>query len=189
MEFKKIILPLSFAVLISLLGLVLGFILAPENTGSLLLRVSSRAASPYFRPNIEPKGSAWKTHTDNEHGFSFRYPGERISFASVEYLKPEGSGLSVSTFPLINCLSAEEYVRSEITPHFTELDIRPISVDGSEGFLIENKHLDYMTPGPEAYIINCPYMIRLGFNPTGIQDGEKVFERILASVKTWQPPE
>ena len=101
----------------------------------------------------------------------------------------EPSGISVTPMDVQNCTTADDYFKKEIFPYYANLKTVPISNPRLDGFMVEEHHLDYITPGPEAYIINCPYVIRLGFNPTGFNEGEKTFDRIISSFKTWSPSE
>jgi hypothetical protein len=189
MDIKKILLRSTFPILVIFLGLVMSYVFAPAKIMGVFWQVSNRAKMLSFRPDAEPTTSPWKTHIDEKHGFSFQYPGGWADVSGGYVDSGEPSGISVTPIAVPNCTTADNYLKEEILPYYANLKTVPISNPRLDGFIVEEHHLDLITPGPEAYIINCPYVIRLGFNPTGFNEGDKLFEEIILSFRTWKPSE
>ncbi len=161
----------------------------PTKTANSIAHILSQTRKFSLRTTVTPTNTPWKTYIDEKHGFSFQFPDYWVN-KSEEYAEPrEPSGISVTPIEVPNCTTADDYFQKEILPSSVNIRKAPIANSPLDGFIIKEGHLDYLTPGPEAYIINCPYVIRLGFNPTGIRDGEDVFDEIISSFKTWKPSE
>jgi len=186
---RKAVLIFAFAVLLVFLGLATSYIFNTKDTFIFLLQHSDLAKALSLQSNPAPTDAEWKTYVDEKHGFSFQYPDYMSQLNEIEVTlgDPEPSGISVVPFDVNNCSTASDYFEKEILPYYPSIQTVPISNPLLDGFIVRRSHLDNVTPGPEAYIINCPYVIRLGFNPTGINDGEDVFDEIISSFKTWQP--
>jgi hypothetical protein len=139
-------------------------------------------------PDVKP---SWKTYVDEEHGFSFNYPDTWKDFSNTDsdVSIPEPSGISVSVNTVENCTNAADYLKDEVIPFEKYLSFHPLNVNNLDGFVVEDMHLDHVTPGPEAYIIHCPNVLRFGFNPTGLDSADETFQEILASIKLWKPSE
>lgn len=191
MDKKRIFLITIIAVMGIFLVLTISYIYTPLKTNDLVLQISNRAKNLTFRFNIQPEDSTWKKYIDEKHGFSLRYPAEwaNVSGKEVDESSGEPSGISITTNDVENCTTADNYLKAEILPYYGTIKVVPIPNPRLNGFVVEKLHLDNITPGPEAYIMNCPYVIRLGFNPTGINAEGKMFDGIISRFETWKPSE
>jgi hypothetical protein len=123
----------------------------------------------------------WKTYTNTEHGFSLKYPANWGG--GLQKQGPsEPDGIQVYVLPFPDCTTAADYAHRELSPFYPGLQLYPLPVSRLDGFMVKGLHTDNVTPGPEAFIVHCPNVFRIGFNPTGIEDGERVFKEILGSV-------
>ncbi len=133
----------------------------------------------------------WITYTNDAEGFSFQYPDTWRNKTDQDQgdggFYNEPSGVSANKNILADCINSTDYINKTFLTIRSDVKIRPLPVNGFDGFIIEDTHLDGLTPGPEAYFIRCPAILRIGFNPTGIENSDQVFQQILSSVKMWQP--
>jgi hypothetical protein len=177
-------------VCISVIGGVLYSLIvhAPQWEKSLL-----SAALPFrFHPRIvSPTPIPWNTYIDSAQGFSFQYPSnwhdENGQGARGGGFYPEQPGVSADQTVVNDCTNSTDYINKVVLAIRNDVKISPLPVTGFDGFVIEDTHLDGLTPGPEAYFIRCPAILRIGFNPTGCENPDQVFQQILTSVKMWQP--
>lgn len=166
---------------------VVGFAITPTKILYDVTRLLNQARTHSISPIITQTESVGKTYTDEGHGFSFQYPGRWGKITTSDARFWDSFPVSVTPINVENCTTADEYFKKEISPYYHDIQTAPISNPDLDGFVVQERHLDLVTPGPEAYIINCPYVIRLGFDPTGFDDGEMLFEYIISSFKTWKP--
>lgn len=186
---KKMLLKTLLGIFGILLILVLSVVIRPAKTLDYLLKTSSNIQTHFHLSTAHPNAPMQKTYTDYKHGYSFSYPKTWSNTSKGSYsIEGTQSGISVSSIDVEDCSTATRYFEKEVMPFFPDVKKSSILNPSLDGFVIEEYHLDN-TPGPEAYIINCPYVIRLGFNPTGIHEAERLFDGVISSFKTWQPSE
>lgn len=190
MGIKWIKIGFIFALMTVISGIAFSFISDSSRALSFVSKVTNGVKKLGLSRKIEQSTTTRKTYIDERHGFSFEYPDEwgEILNTEVTLGDSEPSGISVLPFEVKNCTTADNYFQEEVLPYYANIRRVNISNPNLDGFVVEDHHLDNVTPGPEAYIMNCPYVIRLGCNSVGIDEGEKVFDQIIASFKTWQPP-
>ncbi len=188
---KKIVFIIFLIIFIPVAYFVLGYFCWPAKTQMFISKVCREIK---FLPDpIRDMlfSRVWNIHADEKHGFSFQYPlvwqSKPVGYTSYYITEGEPSGVSIIVSEIANCSSASNYAAEVLIPQFGPFETKPISNTKVDGFVITGKHLDDLTKGSEIFIVNCPYLIRLGFNPDGIPDGDEVFERIIRSVKTWTP--
>jgi hypothetical protein len=145
---------------------------------------------PYFSSSRTQLGKGkklpWKEYVDNKHGFSLEIPSDWQGSLTEINIYEKQEGFLISTETLDPCIDASEYIQKNIAP-YANIKIEPLENSGLDGFVVMNFHLDNITPGPEALIFNCPYLIRLGFNPESFQNADIIFKHIISSVKVWSP--
>jgi hypothetical protein len=143
----------------------------------------------------------WNTYYDAVGRFEFKYPEnwnqvvltqnigialtpEHLSEAS-KYLSEVWGGLpgvTVYTDTIKNCSNSKENIPNSDYPSVT---IRPLKVSNMDGFLVAGLPGPGEPIGQEVFIFHCPTMIELAFDPTGIENGEQIFQQILSTLKLW----
>jgi hypothetical protein len=157
---------------------------------ALILVVIAGCLIIFFSSGGQPAGKdhlSWKKYVDNEHGFSLEVPSEwpTPKYWEVQTYEVQ-EGFIVQTQTLENCTNSSDYLKTEIDP-FYSVEIEPLKNSRLDGFVLKDYHLDSITPGPEAYIFNCPYLIRLGLNSKDFPNPDTLFRHIVSSVKIWSP--
>jgi hypothetical protein len=157
---------------------------------ALMLVVIADCFIIFFSSAGQPNGKgnlSWKKYVDNDHGFFIEVPSEwpPPKYWEVQTYEVQERFI-VQTQTLENCTNSSDYIKTDISP-FYSFEIEPLNNSRLDGFILKDIHLDTITPGPEAFIFNCPYLIRLGFNPTGFQNADAIFQHIVSSVKIWSP--
>jgi hypothetical protein len=129
----------------------------------------------------------WKTYTDNQHGFALRYPAawDQLPTPSAN-TRGEPAGIKISV-PAAHTCDTAAYARSKSPPYRSGVTLKRLPVSGLSGFMLEALHSDNVAPRKEAVILNCPYAIHIGMNPTGIPHAEQLFRQVLSSVRVWKP--
>lgn len=130
----------------------------------------------------------WREYADNKNGFSIEVPSSwspkpwRVEMDEVQ------KGFIVQVESLYDSTSSVEYYSKHIAPYpgWKNIRIEPLGNSNLDGFIVEDLHLDDNTPGPEALVFNYPHLIKLEFNPTGIKNGETIFQHIISSMKVWK---
>jgi len=92
----------------------------------------------------------------------------------------------VQTETLDLCTNTSDYLKNNSVKLYGHV-VEPLENSQLDGFMVRDIHLDNITPGPEAYILNCPYLIRLGLNSDDFPNPDTLFQHIVSSVKIWPP--
>jgi hypothetical protein len=130
----------------------------------------------------------WHTYTDAVHGFSVRYPKAwgRLPPQASDALKGPPPGIEITAAKYPNCHDARAYARNELIPRQAYI-LQPLPRGDLDGFITYRILGPNRTTGPAAYILNCPVVIRIGFNPTGIAKSEQLFTHLLSTITVWPP--
>ena len=137
--------------------------------------------------NKNNAAASWKIYVDSEHGFSLEIPSDwQGKPERVEFSEPQNRFVT-QTQTLNPCTNASDYIKNN-PANFTYHEIELLQNSHLDGFIVKNLHLDNITPGPEAYIINCPYLIRLGLNSSDFPNPDALFQHIVSSMKVWKTP-
>jgi hypothetical protein len=126
----------------------------------------------------------WSVYTDKEHGFSVEIPAIWKSNYWSAITHEEQTETIFHTYTISECTNAEDYLKKEIFPHRSN-GIEKWPNKEIDGFIVHGIQLDNITPGCEAVIVNCPYLIRLRVNFSNYKDPQKLFNHMVSSVKTW----
>ena len=132
---------------------------------------------------------SWQTYTNEEYGFSVKFPSEWGDIAGqndgAAVAKP---GIILDYEKAKSCVSNEEYIQKSLVPNYAEgYQVDKLPNSSLSGLVAKSSQAEQSEYYTEAYIVNCPQVIRLGYYSEGIENKEQVFKDILASVKTWQP--
>src|SRR5918999_5600126 len=146
----------------------------------------------------------WNTYTDVENGFEIKYPANwsqlilsdkrRVNF-TPDIPEPLGEiyngfpGAVVYASQIENCTNSSDYIKRKIMPlksEYPEITIKPLNLPNMEGFIVEGLPGQAGVRGPTAFIFQCPRLIQIGFDLTGEENGEKIFNHMLSTLKVWR---
>jgi hypothetical protein len=161
---------------------------------ALTLIVISGCLIIFFSSIGQPGGKnnlSWKKYVDQKHGFSVEVPAswqDKLGFIYPEDETDIQKRFTLRFETIENCTSSSsgEYIKTEILP-YPYIKIRPLGNQLLNGFVVAYYHLDNITPGPEAMVFNCPYLIRLGMDTAVLKDADTLLSHIISSMKVWSP--
>jgi hypothetical protein len=163
---------------LALLVLSARFINDKVNPVSIILSIPSPAVK---------KDTTWNTYTDDWYGFSFNYPSEWpiLSAEEIENGKPVHA--TVDPYAFSDCINAQDYLKRFVPTKIAKIKL--LNVSGLDGFWVEDKHLYTDTPGTEAFLFNCPVILRISFSKSDSENNGQIIQKIVASVKFHRPPQ
>ncbi|MDO8658259.1 MAG: hypothetical protein Q7K55_05950 [Candidatus Levybacteria bacterium] len=168
------------------------------------------STTPTQKP-ITDETMNWKTYANAQYGFSLKYPNiwNQIDLTdkNSDYLpgvlltpqlqKPQDEekvinipGVYIYTLEIKDCINSGDYSQKEMNTYINNKDlypglkIRKIDLNNIYGYIIDEGAPGVTAQkGPEAFIFQCPTEIQISFDPTGIDNSIKLFDKILSTFR------
>lgn len=159
------------------------------------------------RPAQATTTDKWETYVDGENGFELKYPptwsqlllgNHTVAItpnipqpfkASETFYSLPGASIYVAT-DNYKRLTATDYVHQNVLPQNSYTRHGKITATISNGGVIVTGMINPVSgeeEEPTAYIAHDQKVIEIGFDATGIANGEQLFQQMLSTLTVWTP--